>query len=43
MLVSDDFPAPLGPMMAVNWEERKQPSMQLRIVLKPTVQQQKHS
>jgi len=36
IFISDDFPAPLGPIIAVKRPEHKRPDIRFSIVLKPT-------
>lgn len=36
IFISEDFPAPLGPIIAVKWPEHKLPDIRFSIVLKPT-------
>jgi len=36
IFISEDFPAPLGPIIAVKWPEHKRPDIRFSIVLKPT-------
>ena len=38
MFINEDFPAPLGPMIAVNCPELNFPVMHFKIVLKPAEQ-----
>jgi len=43
IFISEDFPAPLGPIIAVKWPEHKRPEIRFSIVLKPTTTHKLHN